>query len=99
MPGQHHEKFARIAAHHLHQLKQIEQFVIVAHYHNWPTDRVAKVTGYAVRTVEDTAKHVYELIAYPLGYGRKGLLAGVWASLHGECCLPQGWEAFKEAIA
>lgn len=99
MPGQHHEEFARIAAHHLHQLKEIEQFVIVAHCHNWTTSQIAEATGYAVRTVEDTAKHVYELIAYPLGYGRKGLLAGFWASQHGECCLLQGWDALMEAVA
>lgn len=98
MPGQFLE-IARLSAHHLYNLREVEQFVVVAQCHNWDAKRIAEATGYSVRTVEGMGARVNELIAHPLGYDRKGLLAGVWAFLHGECCLAQGWTHFEEATA
>ena len=93
MPREEFDK-APLAAHHLDKLTAFQQFVVVAHCHNWPPGRVAKPP--ATRCGRSrTQPGMYT----PPGYGRKGLLGGVWASLHGECCLLQGWEAFKEAVA
>ena len=90
MPGQQDDEAARIAAHHLPRLTNMEQAIVAARCRNRSAEDIGKLVGLSKRQVERMVTSLTYLISIPLGYDHHGWLPGEWAFVHAGCCLADG---------